>query len=139
VASTPDTATRRLRARVEEALSAHVSPEHTRRATLLERLTVQRLSWEHIVRLHGYIEWLGKAATAIWVCFIASIVLGVDWKQVVDSTLNSGDPIQGAFALAILVPTLIFVAARSMLGFTRWRLQRELWRRDVERLEARER
>jgi hypothetical protein len=30
--------------------------------------------------------------------------------------------------------TLVFLAARSMLGFARWRLQRELWRRDVERL-----
>ena len=52
--------------------------------------------------------------------------------------MNSGDPIQGALALAIRLPTLIFLAARSMLGFARWRLQRELWRRDVERLEARE-
>jgi hypothetical protein len=34
---------------------------------------------------------------------------------------------------------VVFLAARSMLGFARWRLQRELWRRDVERLEARER
>jgi hypothetical protein len=31
------------------------------------------------------------------------------------------------------------VAARSILGFARWRLQRELWRRDVERFEARDR
>jgi hypothetical protein len=30
-------------------------------------------------------------------------------------------------------------AARSMRGFARWRLQRELWRRDVERLEVRDR
>jgi hypothetical protein len=29
---------------------------------------------------------------------------------------------------------LLFLAARSMLGFVRWHLQRELWRRDVERL-----
>jgi hypothetical protein len=36
--------------------------------------------------------------------------------------------------LAILIPTLMLLAARSMLGFARWRLQRELWRRDVERL-----
>jgi hypothetical protein len=36
--------------------------------------------------------------------------------------------------LAIVLPTLLFLAARSMLGFARWRLQRELWRRDVERL-----
>jgi hypothetical protein len=49
-------------------------------------------------------------------------------------SLNSGKPIEGAFTLAILLPTLVFLAARSMLGFARWRLQRELWRRDVERL-----
>jgi hypothetical protein len=34
------------------------------------------------------------------------------------------------------VPTLVFLAARSMLGFARWRIQRELWRRDVARLSA---
>jgi hypothetical protein len=37
--------------------------------------------------------------------------------------------------VAIIVPTLLFVAARSAIGFARWRLQRELWRRDVARLE----
>ena len=31
---------------------------------------------------------------------------------------------------------LLFLVARSAIGFARWRLQRELWRRDVERLEA---
>ena len=125
-----------LRARVDAELAARLSPEHTRRATLTERLTVQRLSWDHIVRLHRYMELLGKLATAIWVAFIASIVLGFDWKRVVDEALNSGSPIEG-LALTILVPTLVFVAARSMLGFVRWRLQRELWRRDVDRLDAR--
>jgi len=128
-----------LRARLEAALSARLSPERTRRATLLERLTVQRLSWEHVVRLHRYIELLGKLATAVWVAFVASLVLGLDWKGVVDDTLNSGNPIEGALALAIVVPTLVFLVARSALGFARWRLQRELWRRDVERLGAGER
>jgi hypothetical protein len=138
VARTPRTAAQ-LRARLEAAVSARLSPERTRRATLLERLTVQRLGWDHLVRLHRYIELLGKLATAIWVGFIASILLGFDWKGTVNDTLNSGDPIQGALFLAILLPTVVFLAARSMLGFARWRLQRELWRRDVERLEARER
>jgi hypothetical protein len=55
---------------------------------------------------------------------------------VVQEAVNSGRPIEGALALAILVPTLVFLAARSMLGYGRWRLQRELWRRDVERLTA---
>jgi hypothetical protein len=110
-------------------------PEHTRRATLLERLTVVRLSWDHVVRLHRYVELLGKLATAVWAAFVASsFVLGLDWKGFVADSLNSGKPIEGAFTLAILIPTLVFVAARSMLGFARWRLQRELWRRDVERL-----
>ncbi len=36
--------------------------------------------------------------------------------------------------LAILFPTIIFLLARSMIGWLRWKLQRELWRRDVERL-----
>ena len=123
-----------LRTRLEAAVSARLSPEHTRRATLLERLTVQRLSWDHLVRLHRYIELLGKLATVIWSAFIASIVLGVDWKGAVNDTLNGGDPVQGALLVAVLVPTLLFVAARSMLGFARWRIQRELWRRDVARL-----
>jgi hypothetical protein len=128
-----------LRARLEAAVSARLSPERTRRATLFERLTVQRLGWDQLVRLHRYIELLGKLATVVWVGFIASLVLGFDWKGTVNDTLNSGDPIAGALLLAIAVPTLVFVAARSMLGFARWRLQRELWRRDVARLEVRER
>jgi hypothetical protein len=138
VARTPRV-TAQLRARVQAALNARLSPERTRRATLFEQLTVQRLNWDHIVRLHRYAELFGKLATAIWVGFIASIVLGFDWKGTVNDTLNSGDPIEGALFLAFLVPTLVFLAARSMLGFVRWRLQRELWRRDVERLGARER
>jgi hypothetical protein len=58
------------------------------------------------------------------------------WKRVVIDSLNSGNPIEGAFVLSILLPTLVFLLARSMLGFVRWRLQRELWRRDVARLTA---
>jgi hypothetical protein len=34
------------------------------------------------------------------------------------------------------VPTLVFLVARSAVGFARWRFQRELWRRDVERFGA---
>jgi hypothetical protein len=41
--------------------------------------------------------------------------------------------------LAIVLPSLAFLAARSLSGFARWRLQRELWRRDVERLSRAER
>jgi hypothetical protein len=89
-----------------------------------------------VVRLHRYLEFFGKLATAVWLSFLVSLVVGFDWKQVVEEAVNSGKPMEGALALAILVPTLVFLAARSMLGYVRWRLQRELWRRDVERLTA---
>jgi hypothetical protein len=125
---------RKLRDRVSTALANRLSPERIRRATLLERLTIQRLSWDQVVRLNRYLALTGKLATTVWVVFVASIVLGFDWKGTVNDALNSGKPVEGAFTLAIIVPTLVFVAARSLIGFWRWRLQRELWRRDVERL-----
>jgi hypothetical protein len=131
-----ESASRRVRRRVSVALADRLSPERTRRATWLERATVRRLSWNHVVLLNRYLAMAGKVATAIWVGFVASIVLGLDWEQVVQDALNDGKPIKDAFVLAVLVPTLIFLAARSLLGFWRWRLQRELWRRDVERLGA---
>jgi hypothetical protein len=125
-----------MRVRIGEALAARVSPERTRRATLLERLTVQRLSWDLVVRCNRYLELAGKLTTGIWVVFLISLLLGFDWRQVVKDALNSGRPVEGAFVLAVLLPTLMFLAARSLIGFARWRLQRELWRRDVERLET---
>ena len=125
-----------MRVRMAAALAARVSPERTRRATLIERLTVGRLSWDLVVRCNRYLELLGKLTTGIWVGFIVSFILGFDWRQVVKDALNSGRPLEGAFVLAVLLPTLLFLAARSLIGFARWRLQRELWRRDVERLEA---
>jgi len=73
----------------------------------------------------------------VYVVFIGTLVLGVDWKDTVEHAVNSGEPVKGAATLAIVVPTLIFVAAHSVIGFARWRLQRELWRRDVERLSPR--
>jgi hypothetical protein len=96
-------------------------------------MTVQRLSWDALVRIHRYLELTGKLATGIWSAFIASLVLGVDWKFVVEDVFNSGTPIADALLLAVLLPTLLFLAARSMIGFARWRVQRELWRRDVLR------
>lgn len=125
-----------LRRRLKVTLAERLSPENTRRATLFERITVQRLDWEHIVRLNRYLELFGKLATAIWVLFLASLVLGVDPRDVVEDSLNSGEPVRGAFVLAIVLPTFLFLLARSMIGFARWRLQRELWRRDVDRLAA---
>jgi hypothetical protein len=120
--------------RLRERLAERLSPEHTRKATLLERWTVRKLDWEPLVRLHRYLELLGKVATAVWVGFIATVVLGVDWKSTVEHTVNSGDPVEAAVALAIALATLAFLAVRSVLGFAHWRIQRELWRRDVERL-----
>jgi hypothetical protein len=131
------TTTEQLRLRVKAALAARLSPARTRRATLLERMTVRRLSWDNVVRLNRYLSLVGKLATTIWCLFIASFVLGFDWKQAVQDALNSGRPIEGAVKLAVIVPTLVFVAARSLIGFWRWRLQRELWRRDFERLTPR--
>jgi hypothetical protein len=127
----------RLRVRIESTLAARVSPERTRRATLFERLTVRRLSWDTVVRLNRYLEIVGKTATAIWCVFIASVVLGVDWRDSVAHAIRSASPIEHVFVLTIVVPTLVFLLARSTIGFLRWRLQRELWRRDVERLDDR--
>jgi hypothetical protein len=126
-----------LRRRLVDFLAARVSPERTRRASRLERMTVQKLSWDQVVRLHRYLEVLGRLTTAVWVVFAGSVVLGVDWRSLVEEAVNSGKPVKGAVALAIALPTLLFVAAHSLFGFARWRLQRELWRRDVERLSPR--
>jgi hypothetical protein len=125
----------RLVSRLGAAIAERLSPERTRRPTRLERMTVCRLPWEWVVRVHRWLELSGKLATAVWVVFVASVVLGVNWKHVVENAINSGRPVAGALTVAIIVPTLLFVAARSAIGFARWRLQRELWRRDVARLE----
>ena len=122
-----------LRARLGAAFAAHLSPERTRRATLFERRTVQRLSWDALVRIHRNLELVGKLATAIWIAFVASVLLGVNWKLVVEDVFNSGRRITDAFVLSLLVGTGVFLLARSTVGFLRWRVQRELWRRDVER------
>jgi hypothetical protein len=124
----------RLRARVTSAIAARVSPERTREATLFERYTVQRLPWGWVVRLNRWLSVVGKIATAIWVAFVGSVVIGVDWKDLVQESVNSGRPLRNVAILAIVVPTAVFLLARSMVGFLRWRLQRELWRRDVERI-----
>jgi hypothetical protein len=34
--------------------------------------------------------------------------------------------------LSLLLGTGVFLLARSTVGFLRWRVQRELWRRDVQ-------
>lgn len=137
IAAMAASGSRRLRDRLEAAIARRVSPERTRRATMFERLTVRRLSWEWVLRLNRYLELLGKLTTGIWVAFVASAVLGVDWKAAVENAVNSGKPVKEALVLVILIPTFAFLALRSLVGFARWRLQRELWRRDVERLAER--
>jgi hypothetical protein len=122
---------------ISRRLADRLSIDRTRKATLLERLTVARLSWDQCVRLNRYLESLGKICTVVWVGFVCSLVLGIDWRPVAEHAINSGKPVKGALALAIIVPTLVFLVARSAIGFGRWRLQRELWRRDVERLSQR--
>lgn len=126
----------RLRGTLNAAVSGRLTPERTRSPTLFERLTVRRLDDEWILRLHPWLELAGKATTVLYCGFIASLVLGADWKDTVESTLNGGRPVKAAIVLAIVIPTLAFIAARSLIGWLRWRLQRELWRRDVERLTA---
>ena len=93
-----------------------------------------RLSWNSVVRLNRYLEFFGKITTVIYAAFIATVVFGVDWRSLVTSTFNDGRPVKGAIVLAIVLPTLIFVALHSILGYGRWRLQRELWRRDVAQM-----
>ena len=124
----------RLRETVNAAVYGRLTPERTRSPTLFERQTVRRLDDEWVLRLHPWLELVGKATTVFYCGFIASLVLGADWKDTVESTLNGGRPLEAAIVLAVAIPTLLFVAARSVIGWLRWRLQRELWRRDVERL-----
>jgi multisubunit Na+/H+ antiporter MnhG subunit len=125
-----------LRGRTGRRLTERLSPERTRRPTLLERRTVRRLSWATLVRLNVWLEAAGRAATAAWVLFLATIVLGIDWQGVAEDTLNAGRPVRAALFLVVLVPTSVFLLARALLIAARWRVHRELWRRDVERLEA---
>jgi len=123
-----------LAARAKTVIEAKLSPEGTRRATLFERLTVRRVPWDLLVRMNAWLSALGKLATSLYCVVIASLLIGVDIRPTVQDALNSGKPIEHVFVLVILLPTLIFLLARSMIGWMRWKVQRELWRRDVERL-----
>lgn len=128
----------RALARVRAELGVRLTPERTRRASWVERMTVSRLSWNACVRLNRYLEFFGRLATVVYFGFIVTVVFGVDWRHVVEDTINSGEPIRGAIILVVVLPTLLFVALHSMTGWGRWRLQRELWRRDVALLGAEE-
>jgi hypothetical protein len=127
---------KRLRASVETLFAERLSPERTRRATWFERQTVGRLDWDTVARLNRWLELLGRIATAVWICLIATIVLGLDVKDLVEGLVNSGDALREVLLLAVILPTLAFFLLHSTIGFLRWRLQRELWRRDVARAQA---
>jgi hypothetical protein len=127
----------RLRAGIETVFAERLSPERTREPTLFERLTVSRLDWNTVARLNRWLELLGRIATVVWVGIVATIVLGLNVKSLVEDLFNSGKPVKEVLLIAVIVPTLAFFLAHSTIGFLRWRLQRELWRRDVERLQAR--
>lgn len=123
-----------LRSRIEATIAARVSPERTRRATLTERLTVSLMPWRRLVQINRALEILGKIATTVWVATIAGIVFGLDPRDAVSHVFNAGRPVEGLIAAAIVIPTVIFLLLRSGVGYCRWRVQRELWRRDVRRL-----
>jgi hypothetical protein len=130
-------ASRKRRSRIAERVRAEIaaiSPERTRRASWIERMTVERLTWSQIVRLNRWLEVLGRLTTAIYCVFIATLIVGVDWKHGVQDTFNAGEPVRGILAAVVVLPTLLFVALHSVTGYGRWRLQRELWRRDVAEL-----
>jgi hypothetical protein len=126
----------RVRAASAAIFAEVLSPERTRRATWFERLTVQRLSWETIARLNRWLELLGRIASVVWFILVALIVLGLNVRDTVEGLINSGQPLRDVLVIALIVPTLAFFLLHSLVGFLRWRLQRELWRRDVARLEA---
>jgi hypothetical protein len=105
----------RLAARVRAEIAA-ISPERTRRASMIERHTVSRLSWSQIVWMNRALEVLGRLTTVIYAVFIVTLVLGVDWRHGVQDTFNSGEPVKGVIAIVVVLPTLLFVALHSITG-----------------------
>jgi hypothetical protein len=123
-----------LTRRSYELLTRKLTPEGTRKATTFERLTVGRLSWDRLVAVNRALRLLGWLTYGLLYGFMACALVGLNLKAEAESALNSGRPREGALAIAILVPALLLIALRSSIGFLRWRVQRELWRRDVAEL-----
>jgi hypothetical protein len=126
-----------LTRRSYELVTSKLTPEGTRKATTFERLTVGRLSWEHLVSVNRALRLIGWLTYGLLYGLIASAIVGLNLRQQVKSVLNSGNELEGAVVLAILIPALGLIVLRSAIGFLRWRVQRELWRRDVAELTRR--
>jgi hypothetical protein len=126
---------RRLREGIESVFAERLSPERTRRSTLFERYTVSRLDWDTVARLNRWLELLGRIATGRVGSPDRDDRARRRCQGLGEWLINSGQPLRKVVIVAVILPTLAFFLLHSMIGFLRWR-QRELWRRDVERLEA---
>lgn len=62
---------------------------------------------------------------------LGATLVGVDWREPLEDAVKAGRPVRSAVVVAILAAILVIVAVRSVIGFARWRIQREFWRRDV--------
>jgi hypothetical protein len=120
-----------IRDRLGRAIAGRLSPERTRRATMTERMTVGRLGWDRLVQINVWLEAAGKTATFVWCVVVAATVLGIEWRKPLEDAVNGGQPVRGAVALFALVAILVLLIVHSILGYWRWRVQRELWRREV--------
>ena len=104
----------RLRAGIESTYDA--VPRAHAQGHLVRAPHGGQLSWDAITRLNRWLELLGRIATVVWAGLIASIVLGVDVKELVQE-VNSGQPLQDVVIVAVIVPTLAFFVLHSVIGF----------------------
>ncbi len=68
------------------------------------------------MRLNAYLELAGRVATVLWLGLLVSLVIGVDWESLVEKVINSGRPVESAVVLAVVLPTIVFLLARSLLS-----------------------
>lgn len=123
-----------LRRRFAVAVRRRFTPEGTRAASLVERVALGRLSARAVARLNAALEMIGELATWLLIGIFAAALFGLDWRGKIESSFNQGEPIQHAVTIGILLSVLSLVALRSVIGAFRWRIQRELWRRDAAAL-----
>lgn len=120
-----------IRDRLGRVLTGRLSPARTRRATVLEKLAVARLSWNRLVRLNVWLEAAGKTATFVWCIAVGATLVGIDWRDALESAVSEGRPLRGAVALFALVAIVVLLVVHTFIGWWRRRVQRELWRREV--------